>query len=1013
MSTLKFLARGAAVSAIALSVAGLASAQVTTSGVRGNVVDDANQPLVGATVTISNPTTGLQRSTVTTASGQYSLRGLPVASRYVVTVEAGEFEAQSIEDVALYLGDATQLNFAMIDGDTRTMDAVVVTASALDMIEVANGPSATFGAETLQNAPSVNRNIVDVLRIDPRVYVDESSGDINPVQCGGKNPRFNSLTLDGVRLNDGFGLNANGYPTERQPFPYDAIEQVAVELAPFDVEYGGFTACNINAVTKSGSNEFHGVAFYDYTSDGLQGDSLEGDSITLADFDEQRYGIQFSGPIVKDTLFFSAAYEKLKGVNTFDRGPIGSGALNNVDVGQAELDRIVNIANTLYQYDPGSQPSSFDNEDEKLLLKLDWNINNQHRAAFTYNYNDGLNIVASDGDLDEYEFSNHLYERGAELNQYVGQVNSDWTNNFSTEVRLGYVELANRQLSLGGNDFGEIRVETDDVDVYLGGDDSRQSNVLNYDIWNMAAKGFYQLGDHNLTFGYEREAYDIYNLFIQHSETEIRFGSIDDFEAGTPSAIYYNNAPTSNPADAAADWGYAVNTLYLQDEFNLQDNLTIVLGARYDFWSTDDKPTENADFLSDYGFSNSQTLDGQSLFQPRFAFTWDAADNVTVRGGVGRYSGGDPNVWLSNTYSANNVEQFGQRGRSFGYTDGSRTLFDTDIVWEGCEAGVPVGAGYCVPGELYDAVEGGVGDNFEINYLDPDFEIPSEWKISLGTTWIPNFAGDGPFGGEYVMNADLLISKGENSAIVKRGDLEEVGRTVDGYPIYDSVREAAFVLTNAKTKANESTTVSFSMAKYYDNGFDWSLGYSWNDAKDVQPMTSSVAFSNYVNRAFFDPQAETLSTSNYNIEHRLVAFTNYEKEFFGEYATRLSAVGVLNSGRPYSFAFDGTINPYGFTPFLDFNDNVLSPGVERNSEEGSWWGKVDLRLEQELPGFLSEHRTSGFIAIDNFTNLLNDEWGVLRQANFPLTVAEGTTDPEARIGNASRYEVRLGLKYTF
>ncbi len=1008
MSTLKFLVRGAAVSAIALSAAGLASAQVTTSGVRGNVVDADNQPVVGATVTVTDPSTGFARSAVTTASGQYSLRGLPVASDYVVTVEAGEFASQSIEDVALFLGDATQLNFSLASGDARTLETVVVTGSALDMIEVATGPSATFGAETLQNAPTVNRNIVDVLRLDPRVYVDESRGGINPVQCAGKNPRFNSFTLDGVRLNDGFGLNANGYPTERQPFPYDAVEQVAVELAPFDVEYGGFTACNINAVTKSGSNEFHGVAFYDYTSDGLQGDSIEGNDRNLADFDEKRYGLQVSGPIVRDTLFFSAAYEKLDGVNNF-----GGGALSDGNITQTELDRIVDISNTLYSYDPGEQPQSFDNFDEKFLLKLDWNINNQHRAAFTYNYNDGNNIVASDGDNDEYEFSNHLYERGAELNQYVGQFYSDWTNNFSTEVRLGYVDLANRQLSLGGTDFGEIRVETDNADVYIGGDDSRQSNVLSYDIWNFAAKGFYQMGDHNLTFGYEREAYDIFNLFVQHSETEIRFGSIDDFEAGTPYAIYYNNAPSNNPTDAAADWGYAVNSLYFQDEFDLQDNLTIVLGARYDFWATDDAPAENATFLADYGFSNSATLDGKSLFQPRFAFTWDAKDNVTVRGGVGRYSGGDPNVWLSNTYSANNVLQFGQRGRSFGYTDGSRTLFDTDIVWEGCEAGVPSGPGYCVPGELYDAVAGGVGDNFEINYLDPDFEIPSEWKIALGATWIPNVAIEGPMGGEYVVNADLLISKGENSAMIKRGDLEEVGRTADGYPIYDSVREAAFVLTNAKNVANESTTVSLSVAKDYDNGFDWSVGYSWNDSKDVQPMTSSVAFSNYINRAFFDPQEEVLSTSNYNTEHRFVAFTNYEREFFGEYATRFSAVGLLNSGRPYSFAYNGTINPYGFTPYLDFADNVLSPGAERNGEEGSWWGKMDVRVEQELPGFMEEHRTSAFLAIDNFTNLLNDEWGVLRQPGFPQTVNETDLRYESVAQDASAYEIRFGLKYTF
>ncbi|MEL6757028.1 MAG: carboxypeptidase regulatory-like domain-containing protein, partial [Pseudomonadota bacterium] len=445
MSNWKLLSGVAAASIMTAAIIAPAEAQVTTSEIRGNVATDAGVAVGGATVTITDTSTGLTRSTTTSASGNYAIRNLPVSSSYTVTVSADDLQGQQIDDIALFLGDVTNLSFTLGADADRTLDTIVVTASTTDLIQTAVGPNATFGLETLQNAPAINRNIVDVLRIDPRVYVDESRGDINPVQCGGKNPRFNSLTLDGVRLNDGFGLNSNGYPTERQPFPFDAIEQVAIELAPFDVEYGGFTACNINAVTKSGTNEFSGSLFYDYGSNDLQGDSLEGSDVLAPDFDEIRYGAQIAGPIIQDKLFFSVAYEKLEGSNVFTRGPIGSGAINEVNITQAELDEIARIARDVYNYDPGEIPSSFDNEDEKLLVKLDWNINNQHRAAFTYNYNDGFNITQSDGDIDEFEFSNHLYERGAELNQYVGFLYSDWTDNFSTEIRVGYVDLENRQ----------------------------------------------------------------------------------------------------------------------------------------------------------------------------------------------------------------------------------------------------------------------------------------------------------------------------------------------------------------------------------------------------------------------------------------------------------------------------------------------------------------------------------------------------------------------------------------
>ncbi|MEM6556748.1 MAG: TonB-dependent receptor [Pseudomonadota bacterium] len=1008
-----------------------AEAQVTTSEVRGTVTNDAGAAVSGATVTITDTRTGLTRSTTTGSSGVYGIRSLPVSSAYTVTVTADAFQGQQLEDVALFLGDVTRLDFALTTDDARTLETVVVTASATDLIQTAVGPNATFGLETLQNAPAINRNIVDVLRIDPRVYVDESRGDINAVQCGGKNPRFNSLTLDGVRLNDGFGLNSNGYPTERQPFPFDSIEQVAIELAPFDVEYGGFTACNINAVTKSGTNEFHGIAFVDYTSDDFQGDTLEGDDILAPAFDEIRYGAQFSGPIVQDKLFFSVAYEKLEGSNVFTRGPIGSGAINEVNITQAELDEILRIARDVYNYDPGEIPGSFDNEDEKFSVKLDWNISNQHRASFTYNYNDGFNITQSDGDIDEFEFSNHLYERGAELHKTVGFLYSDWTDNFSTEIRLGYVDLENRQNSIGGTDFGEITIETDDVDVYIGGDDSRQSNELNYSILNMAFKGFYQLNGHSLTFGYEREEFDIFNLFVQHTETEIDFDrnpavvdptdtrdpAIVNFELGLADNVNYNNAPSGNPADAAADWGYAVNTLYFQDEFNIDPRVSVILGLRYDFWETDDAPETNPDFLADYGFSNGQTLDGEGLIQPRFAFTYDATDTLDIRGGFGLYSGGDPNVWLSNNFSNNNVLQFGQDGGGFGLEDGATSLFDID--YTACEDGVPVGPGWCVPTALADAVAGGTGSNFEINFLDPDFEIPSEWKFALGATWYPTINVDNFLGGEYVVNADLLFSKAQDTAIVLRGDLEQVGTTAEGYPIFSSDREASFVLTNS-TEGNESTTASISIAKDYGNGFDWAFGYAWNDAKDVSPMTSSVAFSNYNNRAFFDPQEQVLSTSDYNIEHRFTVLANYEKEFFGDYTSTISAFGTARSGQPYSLV-DETAGSsfFSFTPFISGGGQVLLPGGERNSEEGSWWGKVDLRFEQELPGIRPDDRTSAFVVIDNFTNLLSDEWGILREPDFPPNVevnpdtGELSQPAESRIGDASLWEIRFGLRYEF
>ena len=1062
----KHLSGVAAAAMMTAAIVAPADAQVTTSDIRGNVVTEDGSAVSGATVTIVNTATGLARSTTTTAAGGYTIRSLPVGPGYEVSVVADAYQTRTVQGIALQLGDTTQLDIALTSDAQRTLEAIVVTASASDLVQTATGPNATFDLSVLQEAPTINRSIGDIVRLDPRIYVDEAF--VDGIQCAGANPRFNSLTVDGVRLNDSFGLNSNGFPTERMPFGFDSINQVAVELAPFDVQYGSFTACNINAVTKSGTNEIHGSLFYDYTDDSLRGDSLEGDELTLAPFDETRYGLNVSGPIIKDKLFFFAAYEKLEGANTFDRGPIGSGAVDELEfLRQADYDRILQIANDVYNYNPGGTPMSRPNEDEKLLIKLDWNINDNHRANFTYNYNDGFNWTESDSDSNEFEFENHLYERGAELNSYVGSVYSDWTDNFSTEVRLGYLELENRQNSVEQEGFSEIQVSVTNPDnnqrgtVYLGGDDSRQANELNYDVTTFAAKGFYDYEDHAILFGYEREEVDIFNLFVQHYQGQIDFDSIDDFEALRFDDYDYANAISGNVDDAAAQWGYALNTLYLQDEWAVTPELSITAGLRYDFYESDDVPVENPEFLADYGFSNAQNLDGADLIQPRFGIDWDATDKLKVRAGVGLYSGGNPNVWLSNNYSGSNMTQVTSNERAL--PSGITTL--DQLTWVDTQTGTQTSTpGYGVPQELRNEVLAGNGRNFEINALDPNFEIPSEWKYSIGATYFLDLPITGPFGGEYTVNGDVIVSQGQDSAIIQRLDLVQDGTTAGGLPTFDSPTVDAFVLTNGE--GNEAFNVSGTISKSHDFGLDWTLGYAYSDAEDEQPMTSSVAFSNYNNRSFTNPNASGLATSNYNIEHRFTFNAFYSKEFVEGFETKIGGFFQARSGRPFSYVFDDANAIYGFTPFLtgsvqfyvptgpndpnvafpdDFDfvglfkyisENDLSEYAggfaPRNGFEGDWWSKVDLRIEQEFPGFRPDDRTSAFIVIDNLTNLINDEWGVLYDPSFPrntvvadagITTVDGRDvfdfrefigeRSDARVGGPSLWSIRFGVQYDF
>ena len=1111
------LAALTAVIMLAVPVAG--NAQQTTSDVRGNITGPDGEAAAGVSVTITDTRTGRAARSTTSDSGLVSFGGLAVGGPYTLSMESSAYAEQRITDVYLSLGETFDFRVAL---GAASIDEIVVTAAATQVVQVAVGPSSAFSFDDLQNLPAVNRDIRDIIRIDPRIYIDEPFA--GGVQCVGANPRFNSLTVDGIRMNDNFGLNSNGFPTQRQPFPFDAIQNISVELAPYDVQYGGFTACNVNAVTRSGTNEFHGRAWFDYNDDSLSGDSLEGQSADQGEFDEQRYGFSIGGPIIKDKLFFFAAYEKAETADIFDRCAGDQSCGRPVlGVTQAQLDRIRDIAINLWDYDPGTPVSNLPNEDEKYLIKLDWLINDDHRASLTYNWNDGFNFSRADGDSDEFEFSNHLYERGAELNAYAGQIFSNWTDNFSTELRFGYSELDNRQLTRGGTGFAEIKIETyadpdgdgifsDTADVFLGGDDSRQSNKLFYDTTNFKLAGTYQLNDHTISGGFEWEETDVFNLFLQHTIGQLHFdesrtnfdgdpvgcnssrpdGCIDQFEALSPDDYYYGNAaPSLDPNDAAAEFASAVNTVYIQDEFMVADlGLTLVLGLRYDWWTSDDLPTQNQNFIDRSGFSNRTNFDGMSLLQPRFGFNWDMSDSLSLRGGFGLYSGGNPNVWLGNNYQNDGITQVQAR-------EGDAGVRDLNLDPNASLLTVPLGVdgngrpGYDAPQGFFDFITGNPA-NSGVNAIAPDFDPPSNWKMSFGGTY--QFDLPGNWGEGYVLSGDLLLSRGDNSAILVDDTLVQIDSAPDGRPIYyptdksvagceaDPLSNPAgcsrlfngdYILSNVTGDDTEQLSLAFSLSKEYDWGLDWTFGYAYTESEDVNPMTSSVAFSNYFNVSVADPNNPGLATSNYEIPHRLILKVGYSNEFFGDNTTRFTLFGSLNQGRPFSYTFRNqemfVVGPFfnpsdsrsllymptgpsdpnvifdpgfdqaGFFAFADSRGISAYGGgiVPRNEFNSRQWTKFDLRISQEISFFGDDQHATAYILFKNIGNLINDDWGVLYEQRFPrnqdiveasLIDTAGTPGDfsddqylferfnprdQSRSSSASLWSIRLGFNYNF
>lgn len=1036
-------------SAIALAIAATAGvttsavANETASSVRGQITGPQGNPAAGTEVSIIHLPTGQTKTTTVNDAGYFSAKGLRVGGPYNVIIDSDTFEDQVVEDVYLQLGKEYPVTVQL--QPKSDIEQIVVTGRAISNFSGGTGPAATFTQADLEAAPAINRDISDIVRADPRVYVDDSR---DAIHCGGANPRFNSLTLDGVRMNDNFGLNSNGYPTVRQPFSFDALEQVAVEMAPFDVQYGSFTACNINAVTKSGTNEIHGGVFFDYTNDSMRGDSIdeiEGD-IDNGNYTEKRYGFNVGLPLISDTLFLFTSYEKLEGVKQFNYGPIDNG-----NITQSDVDRIRQITSDVYGYDIGGTPGAMPIEDEKLLVKLDWNINDAHRASLVYNYNDGYDLSQSDADNDELAFSSHFYERGAEFYSIVGSLYSDWSDNFSTEIRLGKSDLDGRQESLdAASGFGEFQIKygPNNDTVYIGPDDSRQSNDLNWDNFTAKIAGTYYLDQHTITAGYEYEDLNVFNLFVQHTEGEFRFGSIEEYEQGFADRVYYYNAATTNdPNDLAAEFAYQVHSFYVQDEYSFSDiDATLLFGLRYDLYKSDDFPNYNAQFESRYGFSNQQNIDDVDLIQPRVGFNWFVDESLEVRAGLGLYSGGNPNVWASSAYQNDGVTQIQLSERDV-------DLFNTAMT----NGGTP---GFEVPQNLFDeiaATPAGEGDS-ATHSIDPDFKLPSEWKYSVGATYT--------FENDYVLNLDLLHTRRQDSAIIQDIALRDSGATTfDGRPIYESIegRNQEYMLTNVDGDDGESTILSAAISKSYDNGIDVTLAYAFTDSEDVNPMNSSVAASNYSNYATTNPGMPGSGTSDYEVPHRFTLQLSYGHEFFDGYETQFNLLGQASEGLPYSYVYDtsdsqfGDFNNYGFgsrqllyvplendpnvvynmsaEEIAEFNAFIEDEGLtrgeitDRNDQNAEWYVKFDLKVTQQLPGFAEGHKGEVFFVIDNLTNLLNDDWGTYKKGSFVGNrMVSMNIDDQGRYvyngfneGNqdtsverdASLWEMRVGVRYTF
>lgn len=1038
---LRHIALLATVASTALMSGASVMAQDTSSSLRGVVVNASGQAVGNVSVMITHEPTGITRVVTADAAGRFSARGLLVGGPYTVKLADGsQYVAENIEDLNLRLDDTGSVS--LVVASREAVEEIIVRGSRGET-EIKTGAGRDFGQAAIEAIPSISRDFVSVLETDSKILVDDSVPRGPAVSIAGQNFRFNSVTVDGVAQNDNFGLSLNASATQRTPISIDAIGAINVNVAPFDVSYGNFLGGNINIVTKSGSNEFHGSAYGFYTHDSLTGDTSQGEDLKIGDFKETTFGATLGGPIIKDKLFFFVNYEKFNTTR-----PANTQSIDNISgVSQAEVDRAIDIFQTEYGFDPGTFAATDKDADEKILLKLDWNIDDNHRASATYQRADGDVIF---DDFPELAILNTgRYNINERMDSYSVQLYSDWTDNFSTEIKFGYKDIENRQVSIDSSTPDFAIFTAGGGTIAGGGDRFRHKNELDNSARIFRFQADYTMGDHLFTAGVEQEHNSVVNTFLPFSRGWTVFYSLDDFENRQIGHILIGGP---NPGfDGVGRFSLDTNSLYLQDEWLVNDALTVTFGVRYDWMHNNDPVVENANFVTRNDYTNTENLDGKDMFLPRFGFNYEASDRLTVRGGVGLFGGGTPMIMLSNSYSGN--------GTTRTFASFSASWFDPlydpfniggfapgfyDAVYAPIAAALPNAD--AVTNVLGSSITGFSGE--AVDAVHPDFELLSSWKYNIALDYVADLSDIG-FGDDWKITLEGIFTDVKNGYDIFESRRTQIGAAPDGRPIYDNTdicdtffNCGDYIVTNTHQGGSQVYSIDVAKDWYTDHGdYGLTLGYTYQNVEDVRSYNRFINFESYS----FDPQSDfnnpSLSTSKFEIPHRIAATLSWEKEIFGENKTALNFVYTGRSGRNFSYVFrpnegievaglwggnnladgrspdteggnsfyvpTGTSDPIvtGDAGFLSSLDGVISGDsclsdhrgqiIPRNACRTGWVSQINMRFMQEVE-VMDGHRVEFILDIENLGNLIDSDWGrldaIFQPSNVPIANVELSGD---------------------
>lgn len=923
-------------------VATVMQAQVTTSSMSGRVTD-AEGPVIGATVVATHVPSGTTYGTVTNMEGRYNFNGMRVGGPYSVEVTYIGYGKNTKDNITLSLGE-NYLHNVVLSEEAVALGEIVVTAIRSRFNTEKTGASTNINNNQLANMPSVNRSITDITRLSPYASgMSIAAGD----------GRSTNFTIDGANFNNNFGLSS-ALPGGGNPISLDAIEEIQVVVAPFDVRQTNFIGGGVNAITKSGTNTFKGTAYTYYYDQDLRGNKIGDEDFGERDKESKKvYGFTLGGPIIKNKLFFfvNGEIEQRPGQVVSWRASEDGVAVPEQQISRTKASDMELVKKHLidkYGYDPGSYTDfPGDESNRKLLARIDWNINNKHRFSMRYNYTKNAAWNATNGNstdagyrnnkmnrISQYgmAFSNSLYSMDNIVNTYSGELNSRFSNMLSNQLLVTYSKIQDMRGS-NSDKFPHIDILVGRnngipiIEPYItaGYELFTWNNGVNNNTLTVTDNMTYYLDNHKITAGLSYEHQMANNAYMRNGTGYYRYASVDDFlnqAAPIDFALTYGYDGEQNPA---AEVAFHQVGAYVQDEYSVTPNAKITYGVRADYLRYDDNLIRNnAIYNLDFGGRKIDTgswPEARVQLSPRMGFTWDLLGDQTLklRGGLGVFTGRLPLVFFTNMPTNSGMVQ----GSAAFVTKYNSTF--TQITSQDPKLASLAGPMITDVNEMISRLglpttispdQGALPR--DINGVDPNFKMPQVWKYSLAADY------ELPTSFPMAVTVEGIFTKNINGVMLKNYDLKQPDESwkrfsgSDNRYIYPSSADRSYVKKNAYVLSNNSqgwgAIGNITVTAEPIRNLDLMAAYTYTESREITGMPGSNAASAYGGLVTVNgPHLPNLERSQYVIPHKVIASASYRIPYAKDHmATSVNLFYIGATAGDYSFTYANDMNGDGW-----------------------------------------------------------------------------------------------------